>query len=87
MLVKIYWMTWGVIGAAALLLFAAGVFTQLTAVVFGFIAFGMVFMGMMGVLPVMVSHPAPVLEKKAKQPKLQPMTATHSKMFGTWKSA
>jgi len=87
MLVKVYWMTWGVVGLAALLLFAAGSFTTMTGVVFGFIAFGMVFMGMMGVLPVMVSHPAPPKEQKAPALALQPMRDTPAKVFGIWKSA
>jgi hypothetical protein len=87
MLVKLYWMTWGVVGLAALLLFAAGSFTMVTGVVFGFIAFGMVFMGMMGVLPVMVSHPAPLKEEKAPAVAIQPMRDTPAKAFGIWKSA
>ena len=87
MLVKVYWMTWGVIGLAALLLFAAGSFTMMTGVVFGFIAFGMTFMGMMGVLPVIVSHPAPAQEKVAVPEQLQLMRETPAKVFGVWKSA
>ena len=87
MLVKLYWMTWGVVGLAALLLFAAGSFTMLTAVVFGFIAFGMVFMGMMGVLPTIVAHPTAPKEVKAKAEALQPMRETPAKAYGIWKSA
>jgi hypothetical protein len=87
MLVKGYWMIWGVFGLAALLLFAAGSFTMLTGVVFGFVAFGLTFMGMMGVLPAMVSHPAPPKEKKAPAPQLQPIRQTPVKNFGVWKSA
>ena len=87
MLVKVYWITWGVVGLAALLLFVAGSFTTLTAVVFGFIAFGMTFMGMMGVLPVAVSHPAPPKEEKAPAQALQPIRETPAKAFGILKSA
>ena len=87
MLVKVYWMTWGVIGLAALLLFAAGSFTMLTSVVFGFIAFGMIFMGMIAVLPVMASHPAPPKEKKARAQELQPIREKPAHGFGIWKSA
>ena len=87
MLVKVYWMTWGVVGLAALLLFAAGSFTMLAGVVFGFIAFGMTFMGMMGVLPVMVSHPAPPKQEKAPTQALQPIRETPANAFGIWKSA
>jgi hypothetical protein len=42
---------------AAGIMWLSGVFTLLTAVVFGFIAFGMTFIGMMCVLPSAVSHP------------------------------
>src|SRR5437868_13470880 len=87
MLVKVYWMTWGVIGLAALLLLAAGSFTMLISVVFGFIAFGMIFMGMIAVLPVMASHPAPPKLEKAPAEALQPIRETPAKMFGIWKSA
>ena len=86
MLVKVYWMTWGVTGLAALLLFAAGSFTMLTGVVFGFIAFGLTFMGMMGVLPVVVSHPEPAKVERATEA-LQPMRETPARVFGVWKSA
>ena len=87
MLVKVYWMTWGVVGLAALLLFAAGSFTMFTGVVFGFIGFGMTFMGMMGVLPVMVAHPAPPKVEKAPTQALQPIRQTPAHGFGIWKSA
>ena len=87
MLVKVYWMIWGVFGLAALLIFAAGSFTMVTGTVFGLIAFGMTFMGMMGVLPAMVSHPAPPKEKKAPAPAVQPIRQTPAKAFGIWKSA
>ena len=87
MLVKAYWMIWGVFGLAALLLFAAGSFTMLTGVVFGFVAFGLTFMGMIGVLPFMVSHPAPPKEEQVPAPALQPARETPAKVFGIWKSA
>ena len=87
MLVKVYWMIWGVFGLTGLLLFAAGRFTMLTGTVFGFIAFGLTFMGMMGVLPAMVSHPAPPKEEKAPTAALQPMRETPAKAFGILKSA
>jgi hypothetical protein len=39
-------------------LLVTGNFTAMMLVVFGFIAFGMVFMGMMNVLPTVVAHPS-----------------------------
>ena len=56
MLTKIYTGLWIATLAAALALFLAGNMTMLAWVVFGFVAFGLVFMGMMGVLPAMVVH-------------------------------
>ena len=58
MLIKMYWTVWAVVAFAAAMFFVTGNFTALVGVVFGFILFGVVFMGMIGVLPAMVSHPA-----------------------------
>jgi len=87
MLVKVYWVTWGVSALAALVFFVADGFTMLMAVAFGFLAFGLTFMGMMGVLPILVSHPARPAEEKAPAPKLEPTRETQAKAFGIWKSA
>lgn len=57
MLTKIYAGLWFIVAFAAGLLFLIGNFTMFTAVVFGFIVFGLVFAGMMCVLPYEVSHP------------------------------
>lgn len=70
MLTKIYAGSWIIALAAFLLLFATGNMTMLALVVFGFIAFGLVFMGMMGVLPatvVHVNHPTPVPVAEPKE--------------------
>jgi hypothetical protein len=66
-MVKVYWMLWLVLAAAATVMFVGGLMTMITVVVFGFISFGMTFMGLMGVLPVVVSHPAP--EKAEPEPR------------------
>jgi hypothetical protein len=54
---KFYSYLWIAYAVAAAALWIAGFFTMLTLVVFGFVAFGFVFMGMMCVLPGAVSHP------------------------------
>lgn len=54
---RFYSYLWIVYAAAAGLLWIAGMFTMLTLVVFGFVAFGLVFAGMICVLPGAVSHP------------------------------
>ncbi len=58
MLVKSYWSSWIVFAVMAGIFVSVGAFTMLVAVVFGFIAFGLVFIGMMCVLPGEVSHMA-----------------------------
>jgi hypothetical protein len=65
MLTKVYLYTWLVLTAAFLLLYLAGSMTMNTIVIFGFIAFGMIFIGMIAVLPFMASHPT---EKTAPEP-------------------
>lgn len=54
---KFYGSLWVVFAASAGVLWLANFFTLLTLVVFGFIAFGLVFAGMICVLPGTVSHP------------------------------
>lgn len=68
MIVKIYGMIWAFIATVAAVIFLTGNFTQMTAVVFGFISFGMIFMGMMGVLPATLSHHEPVKKQMEKAP-------------------
>ena len=54
MLTKIYIALWVLVAAAFAVVFVAGKMTAEALVVFGFIAFGMVFMGMISVLPTAV---------------------------------
>ena len=87
-MLKFYGMLWLALLLAAALFFAAGAFTLTVGVVFGFIAFGMVFMGMIGVLPILASHPAPAniaprqTQLTAAAPKVSPLvdarTAVHA---------
>jgi len=87
MLIKVYWWTWGFFGLVTLLLFATGNFTMLSAVVLGFFAFGLTFMGMMGVLPTMVSHPTAPKEPKARPVAVHAINETPARAFGIFKSA
>lgn len=59
---RFYGFLWAVFAITAGILWLGGVFTMLTAVVLGFISFGLTFIGMMCVLPGVVSHP-PVTRK------------------------
>lgn len=61
-------MIWAFIAMAAAITFLTGNFTEMSAVVFGFISFGTIFMGMIGVLPTMVAHPAPAKKQMQKVP-------------------
>jgi len=87
MLIKIYWSLWIVLGLIAAALFAIGSFTMLTVVVFGFIAFGMTFMGMIGVLPVMVSHPAIPKAPAAEKVSVPGSAQATARAFNVLKSA
>lgn len=55
---KIYAAVWLLGIATVLITFLTGNFTPPVAVFFGFLSFGAIFMGMMGVLPMTVSHRA-----------------------------
>lgn len=54
MLTKIYFVFWFLILVTLGVFFAIGACTELVMVVFGFVAFGMIFMGMISVLPTAV---------------------------------
>jgi hypothetical protein len=70
MLTKIYLYTSLVIAGAFAAVLVSGNLTPLAIVVFGFVAFGMVFTGMMCVLPVDIAHPADkTLPKKREDPR------------------
>jgi hypothetical protein len=88
MSVKAYLYTWGMFLLAALVLFLTGNFTMLTAVVFGFMAFGLVFMGMMNVLPLAVAHQSePTMIKEPKPARVATPEAAPAKAFQVLKSA
>jgi hypothetical protein len=65
---------------AAAVIFLMGSMTLIALVVFGFISFGMVFMGMMGVLPILVTHPEP--EKGVKVTKERTVKEPSAKLSG-----
>lgn len=56
---------WLAVGFVAGVLFLIGNFSMVTTVVFGFICFGLVFMGMMCVLPSTVGHNSSIGEKRS----------------------
>lgn len=59
MVVKIYGLIW-LLGILAVgVLYVTGNFTPSVSVLFGFLSFGAIFMGMIGVLPLTVVHHSP----------------------------
>lgn len=54
MLIKIYIALWAIIVTSAVVMFLIGGLSELMIVAYGFICFGMVFMGMISVLPTAV---------------------------------
>jgi hypothetical protein len=76
MLTKVYLYTWLVLGAAFLLLFVAGSMNLNSLVIFGFIAFGMIFIGMIAVLPFIASHPTEKTAPEASRVLPEPVKAS-----------
>lgn len=76
MVTKIYKTVWSIVAIVALILFLSGNFTSLAAVAFGFVIFGLVFAGMMIVLPHEVSHPKPKKIKVAPEASIERKPAT-----------
>jgi hypothetical protein len=71
MSVKSFFSLWSVTALMAAVFYLSGNFTLLTGVVFGFVSFGLTFMGMMSVLPAAV-HDEPVLNFQAEGASLAP---------------
>ena len=88
MSVRSYWFVCGVFVFATALIFVTGNMTMLIATVIGFLAFGLTFMGMMNVLPTMVSHVThPEPAKKVETTAIQPIRETPANAFHVFKSA
>lgn len=56
MLVKIYSTIWGLTAAVAGILYLTGFFGKMMFVALGFVCFGLIFMGILSVLPSTVGH-------------------------------
>ncbi len=56
MYAKMFWLVSAVFVGIGALLLVTGSFTAMVGVVYGFLAFGLVFMGMISVLPVWMTH-------------------------------
>lgn len=89
---KFYGFLWMLFTVSAGVLWLGGVFTMLTAVVFGFIAFGLIFTGMMCVLPGTVSHHSPAGVAPEPQPRnvdpafrKNPISLGHAHFPAAWR--
>ncbi|MDH3494829.1 MAG: hypothetical protein OEM82_14840 [Acidobacteriota bacterium] len=58
MLEKIYFSIWALFALVVAMFYFAGWFDYATVTVLGFIMFGLIFMGMIGVLPFWTTHHA-----------------------------
>jgi hypothetical protein len=87
-MIKAYWSIWALFLASALVLLALGLFGPVTLVVYGFLAFGLVFAGMICVLPIMAhevhEHDIEAHHVEPLKPVETPQTAP---AFGVLKSA
>ncbi len=80
---KLYSLVWVAFAVVAAILLMGGVFSMFIGVVFGFVAFGLVFMGMMCVLPGMYhfTHVIPA------EPKQVPAKRTATAAIPTYRAA
>lgn len=83
-MLKIYGMLWLVVSIVMAALFVTGNLTLTVGLVFGFMIFGLVFMGMMGVLPAGVAHP-PKRERVVKVKEISPVR-DRGRVHGTHRS-
>lgn len=76
MVVKIYAMIWALVLVSALGFYAAGEFTALTGIAYGFIFFGLIFMGMLAILP-STFHNEHHSKSKPRKPVQVPAEVSH----------
>jgi hypothetical protein len=84
-MLKIYGALWIVIAIMAALLFVTGNFSMVTLLVFGVVCFGMIYMGMISVLPSTIVHHVPAVPKvkPAKPAKVSEERVFHTKHLAT----
>lgn len=83
-MLKIYGILWVILGFAAAVAFLTGNFSDIAIVGFGFVVFGMIFMGMISVLPMTIAHPSPELKKvEPVETKSRTKAISHSGQLST----
>lgn len=81
-MVRAYWTIWTMIAVLASVVLVSGNMTMLIGVGFGFVVFGMIFSGMMMILPATVArrnHPDVPNVKTAKNENYFPTGAVHAR--------
>ena len=88
MSVRFYQMTWLIFILVVAAFLFTGNLTPIVGVVFGFIIFGMIFMGMMSVLPTSIVHPAPKSERlgAAVRDRFRAKYNAASRRFHEWRN-
>jgi hypothetical protein len=81
MVSKAYAVLCSLFALTASVLFVTGNFPAITAIVFGFIAFGLVFMGMMFVLPYTMSHDVPISPSAINEAERSPSSTVQGRTF------
>jgi hypothetical protein len=84
MIVRIYWSLWVLTALSAIVLFLVGGLSMVAAVVYGTVAFGLIFMGMIGVLPNLATHPT---EARIASPKPVAEPIVNAERIGILRSA
>ncbi len=75
MVSKVYSFICGLFAITAAFLFLTGNFPAITAIILGLIAFGLVFMGMMFVLPYTITHTSTIPAKGRRDQKVAPASS------------
>lgn len=78
MYAKIFWILCAATLAASALFAVTGTFTPMVGVVLGFWAFGLIFMGMISVLPSTIGHHTPAAPAKAGPNRLEAVMGSTS---------
>jgi hypothetical protein len=81
-MLKLYGILWAILAFAAVATTITGNLTDMALVVFGFITFAMIFMGMISVLPMTIAHPAPQ-KLKAEPVKRHAKVFVHARRLST----
>lgn len=78
MVIKIYKALWFIVSLMAAGIYFSGLMSEMMLVVFGFLLFGMIFMGMIGILPLTISHPVEVKSSEKVEDSAQAPSVSHA---------